>query len=87
MEDILTKILIIKVDLMVCVTTSKTLLNAVLFKAGQSIKALFDQQYNPPNPLLLDGGSTEARHILFAPWQLSAEQSDPTRDKQVYHSI
>lgn len=86
-EDISTKILIVQVDLMVCVTTSKTLLHSILAKAGPSIEAQFQPYYTTLTPIILPGGHTQARKILFAPWKLTTERWDSIRDKQVRSSI
>ncbi|CAF3452342.1 unnamed protein product [Rotaria socialis] len=58
----------IETDMIVCVTTSATLLRHVLTQAGSSIESQFLKVGNSTNDIILNGGSTKARHILFLPW-------------------
>jgi len=68
---------------MVCVTTSATLLNSVLSKAGQSVASEYRQYAHQRKPVLLDGGFTLARKILFVPWELEIESSNTVKAQQV----
>ena len=70
--------------MIVCVTTSVTLLNSVLKKAGHSVHKDFHQWSNSSDLTIFDGGNTRARRILFIPWHTSAKQSNPTQDEEVY---
>jgi hypothetical protein len=72
---------------MVCVTTSRTLLNAVLSRAGPSIISQFKEQYRPGKSVLLDGGTTSARKILFVPWELKVELSNTINAEKVNNLI
>ncbi len=73
--------------MLVCVSTSKTLLNSVFKKAGQSIISEYKRQSTSRGPILLDGGHTEARKILFISWELEVERSNLIRAQQVYQLI
>lgn len=77
----------IKVDVIVCVTTSITLLNSILRKAGHSVRSEYERQSHSSNPILLDGGHIAARKILFIPWQQSVQRSTLTQDEKVHHLI
>ena len=68
---------------MVCVSTSITLLNSVLSRAGSSIASQYKQKSRSQNEILLDGGSTLAQKILFVPWQLEVRSSDAMKAQQV----
>jgi hypothetical protein len=72
---------------MVCVTTSVTLLNSVLDRAGRSIELEFKQRYYPAHSLILDGGLTSARKILFINWELAVESSNIMKAQQVKNKI
>jgi hypothetical protein len=68
---------------MVCVTTSVTLLSSVLSKAGQSVASEYRQHAHSRDSVLLDGGYTLARKILFVPWKLEIESSNTMKAQQV----
>ncbi len=72
---------------MVCVTTSVTLLNSVLDRAGRSIEFEFKQRYHPAHILILDGGLTSARKILFINWEFAVESSNIIKAQQVKNKI
>jgi len=72
---------------MVCVSTSATLLNSVLIKAGRSIISQYDQQSHSQYPILLDGGLTSARKILFVKWKFAVELSNTMAAQQVKNCI
>jgi hypothetical protein len=72
---------------MVCVTTSVTLLNSVLAKAGESTISEYKRRSYSKEPVVLSGGLTLAKGILFVPWKLEVESSDSRRAQQVHHLI
>jgi hypothetical protein len=72
---------------MVCVSTSITLLKSVLSRAGSSIKSEFNKLSQSENKILLDGGSTLARKILFVTWQLEVRSSDTIKAQKVIKLI
>jgi hypothetical protein len=72
---------------MVCVTTSVTLLDSVLKKAGPSVISEFGRRTSTSKPVLLKGGLTSAQQILFIPWKLEVESSNSTKAQKVHHMI
>ncbi len=72
---------------MVCVTTSRTLLDAVLSRAGPSIISQYKEQYRSGKSVLLDGGATSARKILFVTWELEVESSNIINAQKVNNLI
>jgi hypothetical protein len=69
--------------MIVCVTTSQTLLHNTLSKAGSSISTQYKQRSHLPHPIVLDGGQTSARKILFVPWELEVNKDSVTEAQQV----
>jgi hypothetical protein len=69
--------------MMVCVSTSYTLLDSVLSQAGQSIKSQYKDKCRSKNIILLDGGDTSAKQILFIAWELRVGSSDQTKAQRV----
>ncbi|CAF0869430.1 unnamed protein product [Rotaria sp. Silwood1] len=66
----------IPVDMMICVSTSNNLRDSVLRRAGHKIESQYKERYHPTDALLLDGGLTAARKILFVPWQTEIEEAE-----------
>ncbi|CAF5182239.1 unnamed protein product, partial [Rotaria sp. Silwood1] len=64
------------VDMMICVSTSNNLRDSVLRRAGHKIESQYKERYHPTDALLLDGGLTAARKILFVPWQTEIEEAE-----------
>jgi hypothetical protein len=72
---------------MVCVSTSYTLLESVLSRAGSTIASQYRQESRSKNAVLLSGGLTPAQKILFIPWKLEVLSSDKKKAQQVNNSI
>ncbi|CAF3313561.1 unnamed protein product [Rotaria socialis] len=72
----------IPVDMMICVSTSNNLRDSILRRAGIQIESQYKERYRPTDALLLDGGSTAARKILFVPWQTEVEQTETTKTQK-----
>ncbi|UJR14273.1 hypothetical protein I4U23_001263 [Adineta vaga] len=72
----------IQVDVMVCVSTSITLLRSILARAGAQVNAEYNQHSQTKSTFFLDGGLTSARKILFIPWKLEVQSSDAFRTQQ-----
>ncbi|CAF1185528.1 unnamed protein product [Rotaria sordida] len=66
----------VQVDMMVCVTTSGTLLKSVLSRAGPSIESEYRKMQHSTDDIILGGGSTKARQIICAAWKLEVHTSD-----------
>jgi hypothetical protein len=69
--------------MMICISTSNNLRESVLRRAGQTIATQFNERYRPTDALLLDGGQTSAKKILFVPWQTEIEETGITKTQQV----
>jgi hypothetical protein len=72
---------------MVCVSTSATLLDSVLLRAGPSITSQFKQQSYSIHPIILSGGFTSAQKILFIPWKLVVESPNALQVQKVKNKI
>lgn len=72
---------------MICISTSYNLRKNVLQRAGRSVQEQFESRYRPANALLLDGGSTAAKRILFVPWQTDLQEIESTTARQVKETI
>ncbi|CAF0967945.1 unnamed protein product [Rotaria sordida] len=66
----------IPVDMMICVSTSNNLRDSVIRRAGHQIESQYKQRYHPTDALLLDGGLTAAKKILFVPWKTDIESRE-----------
>ena len=64
----------IPVDMMIGISTSNNLRESILQRAGPDIQAQYKEKAKPNDALLVDGGSTKARKILFVPWQTEIER-------------
>jgi hypothetical protein len=73
--------------MMICVSTSNNLRDSILRRAGPTIEAQYKDLYNSKDALLLDGGLTAARKILFVPWQTEIEETDTEETKKVNSSL
>lgn len=73
--------------MMVCVTTSVTLLDSVLRKAGPKTIAEYRQTPRSQNLIILDGGSTSAKNILFIAWELEVNSLNTQKAEQVTKEI
>lgn len=70
--------------MMICISTSNNLRDSVLRCAGPSIESQYKSRYRPTDALLLDGGLTAARKILFVPWQTEIEEPEITKTQKVH---
>ncbi len=71
-----------KVDIMVCISTSNNLRDSILGRAGPEIESQYKESAKPDDALILDGGSTRARKILFVPWQTEIQETETTRTQK-----
>lgn len=62
--------------MMVCISTSNNLRLNVLRCAGTTIENDYRRLHASNDTLLLDGGSTKAKKILFVPWETQIDQWD-----------
>jgi len=69
--------------MVVCVTTSKTLLNIILDKAGSAIESEYKIKHRLNSNFVLDGGHIPVNKILFAPWELEVDKTNINRAQQV----
>lgn len=69
--------------MMICISTSNNLCESVLRRAGPKIQSDYKERYNQGDALLLDGGSTSARKILFVPWQTEIEEVETIKTQKV----
>lgn len=69
--------------MVVCVTTSKTLLNIILDKAGSAIESEYRINRRLKSSFVLDGGNIPVKKILFSPWELEVDKADIHRAQQV----
>ncbi|CAF0723972.1 unnamed protein product [Adineta steineri] len=65
-----------QVDMMVCVTTSATLLSSVIAQAGSKVKSEYEERAKWDSTMLLDGGNTSARKIFFISWELEVRSAN-----------
>ncbi len=72
-----------KIDLMICVSTSNNLRESVLRRAGPKIESQYKDRHHPGDALLLEGGLTAARRILFVPWQTEIEETETIKTQKV----
>jgi hypothetical protein len=72
-----------KVDMMICISTSHNLRDSILRRAGPEIESQYKKSSKPDDALLLDGGLTKARKILFVPWQTEVEEAEITKTQKV----
>ena len=69
--------------MMICVSTSNNLRESILRCAGTKISNEYKESCHSNDALLLNGGLTAARKILFVPWQTEVEQSETTKTQKV----
>ena len=74
----------VPVDLMVCIKTSNTLRESVLRRAGAQLTAQYKNNQQSNDAILLDGGATAAKKILFVPWKTDLQQNDLTKIQKVF---
>ena len=72
---------------MICVSTSYNLRENILRRAGHAVREQFNSRYRPIDALLLDGGATAAKKILFVPWQTDLQATDLPTAQQVKQTI
>ncbi|CAF4131196.1 unnamed protein product [Rotaria sp. Silwood2] len=72
----------VPIDMMVCVTTSITLLKNILYRAGSSIKSQYRERSYKTGDIILDGGLTKAQRILFVAWTEEVETSNIAQAQQ-----
>jgi hypothetical protein len=65
--------------MMICISTSNNLRDSILHRAGPEIESQYQRSAKLDDALLLDGGSTRARKILFVPWQTEIEETSKTQ--------
>ena len=75
--------IVVEVDLMICISTSNNLRDSVLRRAGRKIADLYQESSRSNDALLLDGGSTSARKILFVPWETDIDTKETIENKKV----
>lgn len=68
---------------MICISTSNNLRDSVLRRAGRKIADLYQESSRSNDALLLDGGSTSARKILFVPWETDIDTKETIENKKV----
>jgi hypothetical protein len=68
---------------MICVSTSNNLRESVLRRAGPKIESQYKDRFCSTDAILLDGGLTAARKILFVPWQTEIEEAETTNTQKV----
>ncbi|CAF4715651.1 unnamed protein product, partial [Rotaria sp. Silwood2] len=73
----------VPVDMMICVSTSNNLCDSVLRCAGHQIESQYKESHRSGDALILDGGLTAARRILFVPWQTQIEQTETIKTQKV----
>lgn len=69
---------------MICVSTSNNLRENILRCAGQHIEMEYKRNNREKEALLLDGGLTAAKKILFVPWQTQIEQTETIKTQKVH---
>jgi hypothetical protein len=69
--------------MMICISTSNNLRESVLRHAGPATESQFKDRYRPTDALLLDGGLTAARKILFVPWHTEIEITESNKTQKV----
>lgn len=72
---------------MLCVTTSITLLDSILNRAGSLTQSQYREKYRVTNNFIIDGGATSAKKILCVAWKLEVQKSDVFKAQQVYRRI
>ena len=72
--------------MMVCISTSNNLRLNVLHCAGPTIENEYRRLHASNDALLLDGGSTKAKKILFVPWETQIDQLDFDNIQKVFLS-
>ena len=68
---------------MICISTSQNLLDSVLHRAGQTVTHQYRTRSKPSDALLLEGGATKARKILFVPWKSDFDATDQSTIQKV----
>jgi hypothetical protein len=63
---------------MICISTSNNLRDSVIRCAGAEIESQYKASVQPDKALILDGGKTKAKKILFVPWQTEIEETETT---------
>ena len=69
--------------MMICISTSNNLRDSILRRAGPEIESEYKKSSKPDDALLLDGGLTKARKILFVPWQTETSKTQKSLSKLV----
>jgi hypothetical protein len=69
--------------MMICISTSNNLRDSILHRAGPTTESQYKDRYHSPDALLLDGGLTAARKILFVPWRTEIEGTETTETQKV----
>ncbi len=70
------------VNMMICISTLNNLRDSILGRAGPEIESQYKESAKPDDALILDGGSTRARKILFVPWQTEIQETETTRTQK-----
>ena len=68
---------------MICISTSHKLCSNVLHHAGPATESQYKQCVNQNEALLINGGLTAARKILFLPWRTEIEETELTTIEKV----
>ena len=68
---------------MICISTSQNLRESVLHRAGNEISRSYEDRSQKNDALLLDGGLTSARKILFVPWETNINPKETISNKKV----
>lgn len=68
---------------MICISTSNNLRECVLRRAGRQTIDSFEANSRPNDALILDGGSTAARKILFVPWETNVDTNETIQNQKV----
>lgn len=61
--------------MIVCVTTSATLMENILSRAGDAVTNEYINKSKSEHDIILNGGHTKAKWIVFVPWQQEVHQS------------
>jgi hypothetical protein len=69
--------------MMICICTSNNLRDSILHRAGPEIESQYKRSVKSDDALLLDGGSTKARKILFVPWQTETTKTQKSLSELV----
>jgi hypothetical protein len=69
--------IVLKVDMMICISALNNWRESVLRHAGPQIESGYKKLYSSSDEaLLLNGGFTKARKIIFVPWQSEMQEQE-----------